>query len=86
MQMDLYSHTIIAGFNELEIANRILMNNNTPLSSKIRAAAYVRYSSVMQNDTFTLEAQLRQIKLRAASDGIDIVKVYSDPANSAYKK
>ena len=61
------------------------MNNNTPLSSKIRAAAYVRYSSVMQNDSFTLEAQLRQIKLRAASDGIDIVKVYSDPANSAYK-
>ena len=61
------------------------MNNNAPLSSKIRGAAYIRYSSVMQNDTFTLDAQLRQIKLRAASDGIEIMKIYSDPANSAYK-
>ncbi|MCX6056566.1 MAG: recombinase family protein [Chloroflexi bacterium] len=48
-------------------------------------AAYIRYSSTMQDDSFSLDAQLRQIKSRAISDGIEIVKIYSDPATSAYK-
>ena len=48
-------------------------------------AAYIRYSSTMQDDSFSLEAQLRQIKARAAAEGVEIVKVYSDPATSAYK-
>jgi DNA invertase Pin-like site-specific DNA recombinase len=50
------------------------------------AAAYIRYSSNMQDDNFTLDAQLRQIKSRAQADGVVIVKVYSDPATSAYTK
>jgi site-specific DNA recombinase len=50
------------------------------------AAAYIRYSSNMQDDNFTLDAQLRQIKTRAQADGVVIVKVYSDPATSAYTK
>lgn len=49
-------------------------------------AAYIRYSSNMQDDNFSLDAQLRQIKARAAADGVTIVKVYSDPATSAYTK
>ena len=51
-----------------------------------QAAAYIRYSSNMQDDNFSLDAQLRQIKARAAADGVPIVKVYSDPATSAYTK
>lgn len=49
-------------------------------------SAYIRYSSTMQDDSFSLEAQLRQIKARAASDGVEIVKVYADPATSAYSQ
>src|SRR5512133_14682 len=48
-------------------------------------AAYIRYSSSMQDDSFSLEAQIRQIKARAAAEGIEIAKVYADPATSAYK-
>jgi site-specific DNA recombinase len=56
-------------------------------SQKIRSgAAYIRYSSSMQNDSFSLDAQLRQIKSRAEQDGVVIVKVYSDEARSAYSK
>jgi len=55
-------------------------------SSNKPAAAYIRYSSNMQDDNFTLDAQLRQIKARAAAEGLVIVKVYSDPATSAYTK
>ena len=54
-------------------------------NSKQLGAAYIRYSSTMQDDSFSLDAQLRQIKSRAASDGVEIVKIYSDPATSAYK-
>jgi DNA invertase Pin-like site-specific DNA recombinase len=39
----------------------------------------------MQDDSFSLEAQLRQIKNRAKTEGVEIVKIYSDPATSAYK-
>jgi site-specific DNA recombinase len=52
----------------------------------IPGAAYVRYSSSMQDDSFSLDAQLRQIKSRAAQDGVEIVVVFSDPAQSAYTK
>ena len=56
------------------------------LSSPLLGAAYIRYSSEMQNDSFSLDAQLRQIKEQAERDGVEIVKVYSDPAISAYRK
>lgn len=59
------------------------MQNDT--NPKLRGAAYIRYSSTMQDDSFSLEAQLRQINQRAAAEGVEIVKVYSDPATSAYK-
>src|SRR5688500_6489722 len=48
-------------------------------------AAYIRYSSSMQDESFSLEAQLRQIKGRAAAEGVEIVKIYSDAATSAYR-
>ena len=40
----------------------------------------------MQDESFSLDAQLRQIKSRAAQDGVDIVVVFSDQAQSAYTK
>ncbi len=57
----------------------------TSSDKKITGAAYIRYSSAMQDESFSLEAQLRQIQSRAAADGVEIVKVYADPALSAYK-
>ena len=55
-------------------------------SSPLPGAAYIRYSSEMQSDSFSLDAQLRQIKEQAERDGVDIVKVFFDPAQSAYRK
>lgn len=55
-------------------------------SIPIPGAAYIRYSSEMQSDSFSLDAQLRQIKEQAERDNVVIVKVYSDPAQSAYRK
>jgi DNA invertase Pin-like site-specific DNA recombinase len=62
------------------------MTNKTIAASIKPAAAYIRYSSNMQDDSFSLDAQLRQIKARATAEGVVIVKVYSDPATSAYTK
>src|SRR5512143_1477429 len=56
------------------------------VSSHLPGAAYIRFSSEMQSDSFSLDAQLRQIKEQAERDGVDIVKVFSDPAQSAYRK
>jgi site-specific DNA recombinase len=55
-------------------------------SPPLPGAAYIRFSSEMQSDSFSLDAQLRQIKEQAERDGVEIVKVYSDPAISAYRK
>jgi DNA invertase Pin-like site-specific DNA recombinase len=55
-------------------------------SSPLPGAAYIRFSSEMQSDSFSLDAQLRQIKEQAERDGVEIVKVYADPAQSAYRK
>jgi site-specific DNA recombinase len=52
----------------------------------IRAVGYIRYSSSMQSDGFSLPAQTRQISERADRDGVEIVNFYSDAAQSAYKK
>ncbi len=46
---------------------------------------YIRYSSEMQSDSFSLEAQRRQILERARRDGVTIVKFYADEAISAYR-
>jgi len=54
--------------------------------SPLPGAAYIRFSSEMQSDSFSLDAQLRQIKEQAERDGVEIVKVYADPAQSAYRK
>jgi len=40
----------------------------------------------MQSDSFSLDAQLRQIKEQAERDGVEIVKVFADPAQSVYRK
>jgi site-specific DNA recombinase len=55
-------------------------------SSPLPGAAYIRYSSEMQSDSFSLDARLRQIKEQAERDSVEIVKVFSDPAQSAYRK
>lgn len=55
-------------------------------STPLPGAAYIRYSSEMQSDSFSLDAQLRQIKEQAERDGVVIAKVFSDPAQSAYRK
>ena len=55
-------------------------------ATPIPGAAYIRFSSEMQSDSFSLDAQLRQIKEQAERDHVTIVKVYSDPAQSAYRK
>ncbi len=63
--------------------------NSIPIQSTsvpIPGAAYIRYSSEMQSDSFSLDAQLRQIREQAARDGVEIVVVFSDPAQSAYSK
>jgi DNA invertase Pin-like site-specific DNA recombinase len=51
-----------------------------------RAAGYVRYSSDAQADSFSLEAQKRQISERAKRDGAVIVEFFCDEAQSAYRK
>ena len=58
----------------------------TDTNGPIPGAAYIRYSSEMQSDSFSLDAQLRQIKEQAERDNVTILKVYSDPAQSAYRK
>ncbi len=47
--------------------------------SPLPGAAYIRFSSEMQSDLFSLDAPLRQIKEQAERDGVEIVKVYADP-------
>ena len=61
-------------------------NNHLETSPLIPGAAYIRYSSEMQSDSFSLDAQLRQIKEQAERDGVEIIKVFADPAQSAYRK
>jgi DNA invertase Pin-like site-specific DNA recombinase len=55
-------------------------------TSILPGAAYIRFSSELQSDSFSLDAQLRQIKEQAERDGVEIVKVFADPAQSAYRK
>jgi len=52
-------------------------------SPTVPGAAYIRFSSEMQSDSFSLDAQLRQIKEQAERDGVEIVNVFADPAQSA---
>jgi hypothetical protein len=40
----------------------------------------------MLSDSFSLDAQLRQIEEQNERDGVEIVKVFADPAQSAYRK
>ncbi len=60
--------------------------NKNELSFPLSGAAYIRYSSEMQSDSFSLDAQLHQIREQAERDKVKIVKVFSDPAQSAYSK
>jgi site-specific DNA recombinase len=64
----------------------MVRNNSSNTGLPIPGAAYIRYSSEMQSDSFSLDAQLRQIKEQAERDNVEIVKVYADPAQSAYRK
>jgi len=54
------------------------MNRNKPRedSSPLPGAAYIRFSSEMQSDSFSLDTQLRQIKEQADRDRVEIVKVF----------
>lgn len=48
-------------------------------SSPLPGAAYIRYSSEMQSDSFSLDAQLRQIKEQAEHDGVEVEIVAEHP-------
>jgi len=63
--------------------NRYKQREDSP---PLPGAAYIRFSSEMQSDSFSLDAQLRQIKEQAERDNVEIVKVFADPAQSAYRK
>jgi DNA invertase Pin-like site-specific DNA recombinase len=63
--------------------NRCIKKEDT---SPLPGTAYILYSSEMQSDSFSLDVQLRQIKEQAERDNVEIVKVYADPAQSAYRK
>lgn len=53
-------------------------------SSNRTAAGYIRFSSDKQTDSFSLEAQKRQILERAKKDNVEIVEIFADEAISAY--
>lgn len=61
-------------------------SNQSHVYPLIPAAAYVRYSSEMQSESFSPDAQLRQIKGQAERDRVRIIRVYADPAQFAYIK
>lgn len=61
------------------------MTQSTLRTPILFGAAYIKYSSTMQDDSSSLEAQGRQILARAVAEGVDIMKIYSGPATSANK-
>lgn len=63
-----------------------LNKRNPSASGPRRGVAYIRYSSTMQKDSFSLEAQERQIRERARQDSVELVQVFAAPAQSAYRK
>ena len=52
------------------------------MSRKIKAVAYMRYSSAAQDDGFSIEAQQRAIREFAKDNNIEIVEEYIDRAKS----
>jgi hypothetical protein len=48
-------------------------------------AAYICYIATSPEDLFGLKAQLSQIQACAASEGVELVKIYSDLAPRDYK-
>lgn len=62
------------------------MNNTSNKITQVPAAAYIRYSSDMQDDSFSLTAQKRQIRRMADNDQNEIVAIFADSATSAYRK
>ena len=59
-----------------------MKNTTTP---RILGACYVRTATITNDPSFSLEAQVAQIKARAAVEGVEIIKIYSDEATSAHK-
>jgi len=47
---------------------------------------YGRYSSIHQKDGFSLDAQIRKILELAQNEGIKIIAIFADAAQSAYHK
>ncbi len=52
------------------------------MAKKLKAAAYMRYSSAAQDDGFSIEAQQRAIRDFAGKNNIEIVEEYIDRAKS----
>ncbi len=52
---------------------------------RILGACYVRTATITNNPSFSLEAQIEQIKACAAAEGVEIIKIYFDEATSAHK-
>ena len=61
------------------------MSNPPRDTVQLPAAAYIRYSSKMQADSLSLEAQERIIRRRAEKDGYKVVEVFADKRESAYR-
>ena len=68
----------------VEYANQENYEDFAPTQLR-KGAAYIRYSSRMQEESLSLDAQIRQIKTLAQVDGVEIVQIYTDEASSAYK-
>ena len=52
---------------------------------RILGACYVRTATITNDPSFSLEAQIEQIKACAAAEGVEIIKIYFDEATSAHK-
>jgi hypothetical protein len=49
-------------------------------------AAYICYIATRPEDSFGLKAQLRQIQACAASEGVELVRIYTDLATRSNKQ
>ncbi|MFZ6027784.1 MAG: recombinase family protein [Chloroflexota bacterium] len=77
-----YGIHIATSVDEWEaVANQVTTNAYKP-----NGAGYVRFSSIMQSDSFSLEAQIRQIMNYAEREGVQVVIIFADPIESAYRK
>ena len=62
-----------------------MTDSQSPISKPL-TAAYIRYIATGLDDSLGLDAQLRQIQACAASEGVELVRIYTDLATRACKQ